>query len=683
MNQSKQILNQAFAAHRSGKINEAESLYMRLINSGFRHEAVLNNLSAIWADRGEYDKAIELLLTHDDADSNFQIQSTLSAVFKYKGELEQSIKHARVALALEPNLPDTWNNLGSSLRALGQWEDAILALNEAVAKQPRFALALYNLGNAYLEKRDLKSAIHYYDQALEADPNYASAHVNRGNCYRELRNFDEAEKSYQKAYELNDQLIETQFNLGVIYMEQSRFTDAISCFSKTITTDQYGIQSLPHMIGATQKICDWTYSQQLKEMAENAIKDDKYEEAPPFNLISISDDPNLVFRANKQYTDTYIKPPTALPPPKEEQNRLKIAYFSNDIHDHATGYLIAELFELHDTDRFDIILISYGPDSKTSEIRERVRASNIRFIEGSLWSNPRVIEFIRHENVQILIDLKGYTAGCRPQVMAARAAPIQIQYLGYPATMGCEFIDYFIGDEITLPEGIQQFFSEKLIRMPHCYQINDSQRKISAAATSRTEEGLPEDMFVFTSFNSTYKITQDLWNVWMAILKACDNSVLWMIGDNEWAQLNLIENAQEQGVDPRRIIFAKKKPQDEHLARLPLGDLALDTYPCCGHTTTSDALYAGLPVLTLLGNSFHSRVSASLLAAQGLNELITQSIGEYATNAVAIASSPEHMRSLKNKTLDAKKTGALFNTPAWVREFEHILIDTHRTHQAS
>ena len=679
MNQSKQILNQAFDAHRRGKLDEAESLYLKLIRSGFKHEAVLNNLSAIWTDRGEYDQAIDLLLSSADTESSAQIQSTLSAVFKYKGDLDQSIAHARKALSLNENLPDTWNNLGSSLRAIGQWEDAVLALNEAIARQPNFALALYNLGNAYLQRRDLRSAIHYYDQALEADPNYASAHVNRGNCYRELRNFPEAEKSYKKGYELNNRLIETQFNLGVIYMEQSKFTDAISCFSKTITSEEYGIQSLPHIIGATQKICDWTHSKQLKQMAERAVESSQYVEAPPFNLISITDDPKLLLKANELYTATHIKPPKSTTPKKVQQEKIKVAYFSNDIHDHATGYLVAELFELHDTKRFDISLISYGPDSKTSKIRERIRQSKINFVEASLWSDPQIIDWIKSEKIQILIDLKGYTSGCRPQVMAAKPAPIQIQYLGYPSTMGCEFIDYFIGDETTLPEGIDQYFSERLIRMKHCYQINDSKRIIANDIVTRTEENLPVDAFVFTSFNSTYKITEELWSVWMSILSACDNSVLWILGDNEWAKLNLHDKAQAFGVSPSRIIFADKKPQDQHLNRLPLGDLALDTYPCCGHTTTSDALYAGLPVLTLAGKSFHSRVSASLLKVQGLEQLITQSIGEYATTAVTLATSPELIRDIKKQTVCAKKKGALYDTPAWVAEFEEIMINLHQT----
>lgn len=679
MSKQKEILRKAFEAHRNGQLREAEKLYSDLISRGFQHEAVLNNLAAIWTDRGEYARALDLLLSSPDVGNSAQIESTLAAVYKYQGRLPESIFHAKRALKINANLPDTWNNLGSSLREVGQWDDAVLALNEAIARQSGFALALYNLGNAYLEKRDLKTAIHYYERALDADPNYASAHVNLGNCYRELRNYNEAEKFYLSGFELNPKLIETQFNLGIIYMEQQRYTDAISCFSKTITTDEYGVQSLPHIIGATQKICDWTYSKQLKQMAEAAVRSEKYLEAPPFNLIAISDDPEILLRANEQYTSSHIKPPTVSRSSAAAQAKIKIAYFSNDIHDHATGYLIAELFELHDFERFEITLVSYGPDAKNSDVRNRIKSSKIRFIEASLWSNPKIIEFIQSESIQVLIDLKGYTAGCRPQILAARPAPIQIQYLGYPATMGCEFIDYFIGDHITLPEGIDRYFAESLIRMSGCYQINDSKRRISDSPVSRAQEGLPEDAFVFTSFNSTYKITEDLWNVWMSILKVCDNAVLWMIGDNEWARINLVEHARNFGVGATRIVFAEKKPQDEHLARLRLGDLALDTYPCCGHTTTSDALYAGLPVLTLLGNSFHSRVSASLLAAQGLDELVTKSIGDYATTAVTIASSADVAQNLRNKARNAKKTGALFNTPAWVQEFEDHLTKIYES----
>ena len=679
MSKQKETLRQAFEAHRNGQLHEAEKLYANLISQGFQHESVLNNLSAIWTDRGEYARAIDLLLSAPEVSNSAQIQSTLAAVYKYQGDLTNSIRHAKCALEINANLPDTWNNLGSSLRAIGQWDDAVLALNEAIARQPKFALALYNLGNAYLEKRDLKTAIHYYDRALDADPSYASAHVNRGNCYRELRDYHEAEKSYVRGYDLNPDLIETQFNLGVIYMEQQRFTDAISCFSRTITTEEYGIQSLPHIIGATQKICDWTYSKQLKQMAETAVRSGAYQEAPPFNLIAIFDDPEILLRANEQYTVSHIKPPVVSKPEIALQAKIKIAYFSNDIHDHATGYLIAELFELHNFERFEITLVSYGPDAKNSDVRNRIKSSKVRFVEASLWSNPKIIEFLQSEAFQILIDLKGYTAGCRPQILAARPAPIQIQYLGYPATMGCEFIDYFFGDHITLPDGIDNHFSESLIRMSGCYQINDSKRRISGSPVTRAQEGLPEDAFVFTSFNSTYKITEDLWNVWMSILKVCDNAVLWMIGDNEWARINLLEHAQNLGISENRIIFAEKKPQDEHLARLRLGDLALDTYPCCGHTTTSDALYAGLPVLTLLGESFHSRVSASLLCAQGLEELVTKSIGDYATTAVTIASSEGAAQNLRKKAEDAKKTGVLFDTPVWVREFENHLITIYES----
>lgn len=672
----KQLLNQAFDAHKQGNIVLAEELYSRLITSSNPHESVFNNLAAIYIDKKLFDRAIQLLLSYPNHERSALISSSLAATYKYKADLEKAVVFAQRSLTLDPEQPDTWNNLGSSLRGLGQWDEAILALNEAAVRRPKFSLALYNLGNAYLEKRDLTNAIHYYNRAIDADEKYANAYVNRGNCYRELRHYTEAEADYIQAYQLDPSLIETQFNLGVIYMEENRFTDAISCFSKTLTTEQHGTQSLPHLIGATQKICDWKYHNVLKNMATSAILEERFTQCPAFNLISILDDPELIYRANIQYTSSYVNPP------KPDQGKLrfkrlplKLTYFSNDIHDHATGYLIAELFELHDKELFDVTLISYGPDVKTSRIRDRIKRSGVRFVEASMWSDPKIVEFIKQSETDILVDLKGYTAGCRPQVLAAKPAPIQIQYLGYPATMGAQFIDYFIGDHIASPASLDPYFSEKIVRLSSCYQINDTKRHISEETLTRADCGLPEDNVIFASFNSSYKITPELWAVWMSILKAVDNSILWLLADNEWAKLNLINEAEAQGIDRSRLIFGEKLSNADHLNRLKLADLALDTYPCCGHTTTSDALFAGLPVLTLRGNSFHSRVSASLLSAQGLDFLITDSLGGYATTAIALTASQATLHQIKNETIKAKKTGALFNTPAWVNEYENALIN--------
>ena len=672
----KQLLNQAFDAHKQGDSVLAEKLYSKLIASSIPHESVYNNLAAIYIDKGSFDRAIQLLLSYPDHERSALINSSLAATYKYKADLKNAVFFAQRSLTLDPEQPDTWNNLGSSLRGLGQWDEAILALNEATARRPKFSLALYNLGNAYLEKRDLTNAIHYYNRAIDADEKYANAYVNRGNCYRELRNYKEAEADYIQGYQLDPRLIETQFNLGVIYMEENRFTDAISCFSKTLTTEQHGTQSLPHLIGATQKICDWKHHKTLKHMATGAVNEERFTQCPAFNLISILDDPELIYKANVQYTSSYINPPKLAKGKLGFQGLpIKLTYFSNDIHDHATGYLIAELFELHDKQLFDVTLISYGPDVKTSQIRDRIKSSGVHFIEASMWSDPKIIEFIKQSKSDILIDLKGYTAGCRPQVLAARSAPVQIQYLGYPATMGAEFVDYFIGDHVASPPAIAPYFSEKIVRLPGCYQINDTKRHISEDTLTRADCGLPDDAVIFASFNSSYKITPELWAVWMSILKAVDNSVLWLLADNEWAKLNLMSEAENHDVAPSRLIFGEKLSNADHLNRLKLADLALDTYPCCGHTTTSDALFAGLPVLTLRGKSFHSRVSASLLTVQGLDFLITDSLGGYATTAIALTASQATLKEIKNETIKAKKTGALFNTPLWVKEYENALIN--------
>ena len=673
---SKQVLSQAFEAHKKNDIDTAKHLYEKLLESGFHHDSVINNLAAIYTENGQFDLAISILNSSEKINSSALLQSGLAAAYKLSGDLEKSIEHATMSLEIDPDQPDTWNNLGSSLRNVGRWDEAILALNEASARRPNFSLALFNLGNAYLEKRDLITAIHYYNRAIDANPEYANAYVNLGNCYRELRDYSKAEDAYNKAFSLDGALFETQFNIGIICIEQNRFTDAIHYFSNTLISEKFRSQTIPHLIGATQKIGEWNHTDLLIDLAVKAIREGSFIQCPPFNLISLVDDPELMFAANKLYTQTYIKPPEITPPSRLVQSRkIKLAYFSNDIHDHATGYLIAELFELHNFDLFEIALISYGPNTKKSTIRERIINSNVFFVEASLWSDPQIIDWISSNEIQILIDLKGYTSGCRPQVLAQRPAPIQIQYLGYPSTMGAEFIDYFIGDHETLPVGIEKYFSEQLIRLPGCYQVNDSKREISKHVYTREEFGLPENAVVFASFNSSYKITKEMWQIWMSILAACPNSVLWLLADNEWISQNLVSNAINLGIDERRLVFAEKLSNPEHLSRLSLADLCLDTYPCCGHTTTSDALFAGLPVITLEGRSFHSRVSASLLKAQGLDHLVTKTIGEYATTAVTYASNQETLDTLKQECIHAKTNGVLYNTPLWVRNFENALIE--------
>ena len=675
-----QLVKSAFSAHRTGDIEFAERQYLELIDSGFKHEAVINNLSAIWSERGEHVRAITLLESFENKDKSAPILATLAGVYKFLDENQKATEAAKKSLDIDPNQPDTWNILGSTLRSLGRWDEAVEALKTGIKYRPRFTLALYNLANAFLEIRDLETAVDFYKQAIESNPNYANAYVNLGNCYRELNQLDDACSAYKRAHELNPSLLETQFNLGVISMERAQYTEAIEYLSKTLPTQEFGTQSLPHLIGATQKICDWTYSQTLKTLAIDAVSNETYKESPPFNLIAIIDEPDILFRANQQYTKSHINPPRSKSRATSHNGPIKIAYFSCDFHNHATSYLVAELFELHDRQKFDVFLISYGQDAAHSSMRKRIRNSSATFVDAKAWSDREISRYISEQQIDILVDLKGYTAGCRPQVLAERPAPIQLQYLGYPSTMGAEFIDYFIGDHVTNPVELDQFFSETVLRVPGCYQINDSKRHMSNAEITRADVGLPEDDIVFASFNSTYKITPQMWSIWMSILKATPGSVLWLIDDNEWAQINLQRAALELGVEPDRLIFAKKMEQEEHLKRLTLADIALDTFPCCGHTTTSDALFSGLPVITMLGKTFHSRVSASLLTTQNLENLITHSLGEYAAQAINLSSSRETINDLKRQVLNAKKEGALFNTPLWVKNFELLLVEIHEKH---
>ena len=670
-----QQLNHAIDLHRNGNVAKAGPIYAELIQKGANHPAPYNNLAAILIDQGDIEAGINILQDAPMLETSALLSATLGSAFRMSGQNEKAILYLKKAVALDPSLHESWNSLGSTLRAHGHWNEAVEALKRAITIKPHFTLALYNLANAYLESRDLNEAISYYKQSIESDPGYVNNFVNLGNAYRELRMFLEAENCYKQALELDPNLLETTFNLGVVLFERQQFPAAIECFSKTITDEVLGVQTLPHLIGATQKIAEWKYSNILKTLAEEAIRNEQYRDCPPFNLISILDDPELILKANQQYTSSHIQPkiqPSQMLKNDYSEERIQIAYLSNDFHDHATSYLIAGLFELHDKSTFEITILSFGPDDPNSLMRNRIKQSGCHFIDISMWNNEKVIEWIRNNQVRVLIDLKGYTAGCRPQILANKPAPVQIQYLGYPSTMGAEFIDYFIGDDVSTPPSLDSFFSEKIIRVPNCYQVNDYKR-IIGSAPSRESEGLPSDGFVFASFNSIYKITPEIWTIWMSILKSCPTSVLWLLEDNEWGKLNLLDNARSLGIEANRIIWGKRKKYYNHLTRLQLADLALDTFPCNGHTTTSDALFAGVPVLTLIGKSFHSRVSASLLSAAGLQQLITPTIGSYALTAVNIAANKAVHSELLERLKIAKNQSPLFSTKEWTTNFESEL----------
>jgi predicted O-linked N-acetylglucosamine transferase (SPINDLY family) len=362
--------------------------------------------------------------------------------------------------------------------------------------------------------------------------------------------------------------------------------------------------------------------------------------------------------------------------PRTKSNQIAIGYFSADFHNHATAYLMAELFESHSRGRFRFIAYSFGPDTK-DQMRERIKSSFDEFHDVRFMSDKQVAELSRSASIDIAIDLKGFTQDSRPGIFASRAAPLQVNFLGYPGTMGADCYDYLIADHTLIPDKHQSGYVEKIVYLPHSYQPNDRQRKIADKLFTRKELGLPEDAFVFCCFNNNYKITPPVFDTWMELLRVVEKSVLWLFEDNKFCSENLRREARQRGIDPHRLVFAKMLPLAEHLARHRCADLFLDTLPYNAHTTASDALWAGLPLLTQIGETFAGRVAASLLNAAGLPELITTSAREYERTAIELAQNPARLVSIKQKLWDSRLNMPLFDSELYAKHLEAAYAAMH------
>jgi len=402
----------------------------------------------------------------------------------------------------------------------------------------------------------------------------------------------------------------------------------------------------------------------------------------PFTLIRCSDDPAL----HLQCASAFIADKVGVPRPPlwtgagRLHERIRIAYLSADFHRHATAYLTAELFELHDRARFEVIGIAFDRDDG-SDIRCRLVQAFDRFHDVRARDDREIATLLHVLETDIAVDLKGYTQDSRPEVFSYRPAPIQVNYLGYPGTMGADFIDYIIGDALVTPLDQQVFYREKIVQLPDAYQVNDRKRRIAERTPCRSEVGLPKDGFVFCCFNNSYKITPPLFDIWMRLLTDIPASVLWLLRDNVAAESNLCREAQTRGVGPERLIFAGRASVEDHLARHRLADLFLDTLPYNAHTTASDALWAGLPVLTCQGEAFAARVAATLLHAVGLPELVTHSLEEYEAQARRLAGDPTLLRAVREKLMANRQTHALFDTDRFCRHIEAAYLRMWELHQ--
>jgi predicted O-linked N-acetylglucosamine transferase (SPINDLY family) len=596
--------------------------------------------------------------------------------------LEMAELYLKQALNLEPNNPHSLRLLGVVAAQRADYEKAIEFFSAAIQIAPEIAVAYSNLGNVYVRLRQFDQALRAYEQAAGLDPHDAEIWSNAGIVFFELKRFEESIDFYDKALAIEPNYAEALCNKGNALNELKRYGEAIACYEKALSINP-NIDWAPGVwMHLKLKVSSWgSLEDNLQVLLAKITAGEKV--CNPFPLLAMSDDPMFHRQASAIFAHYQYPANPALGniPKRSKGKKIRIGYFSADFHNHATGYLLAELIELHDKNQFELIGISFGP-SQSDEMRVRLEKSFDQFIDTSAMSDMEIAQLSRKLKIDIAIDLKGFTQNCRTGIFAYRAAPIQVNYLGYPGTMNADYMDYLIADKTLISQELQQAYSEKIAYLPNSYQANDRKRVISDKVFTKAELGLPEQGFVFCSFNNNFKILPAIFGGWMRILRAVEGSVLWLYEDNETAAHHLRQEAEKHGVNPSRLIFAKGMSLAEHLARHRLADLFLDAFPCNAHTTASDALWAGLPVLTLMGNSFASRVAASLLNAIGLPELITRTPQAYEALAIELASNPEKLRNLKQKLASNRLTTSLFDTPQFTKDLERIYAHMYERYQS-
>jgi protein O-GlcNAc transferase len=640
---------QGLALHQQGRLDEAEAHYGFVLGTQPAHFGALHLTGLVHYQRGNFAAAADWI--------------------------------AR-AIAVNPDAAEPHSNLGLALLELKRPEEALASHERALKLKPDVPASLNNRGNALLALNRPVEALADYDRALKWQPNFALAHNNRGNTLRALGRYEEALVAYNNALQFAPDFPDALNNRGRTLRELKRFDEAAQSFARLLAVAPRQPYAPGMLLTSRLDHCDWTNYEASSAAIAAAIEHGERADVP-FSFFSHSLSPKAQLDCARLFVAAEypvgVAPLATTAPARRE--RIRLAYVSGDFHEHATAYLMAELIERHDRNRFEVTAISYGPDDM-SPMRTRLTAGFDRFVDVRAMSDRAAAELIRDSGIDIAVDLKGYTAGNRFGIFAFRGAPLQVAYLGFPATTGATFIDYLIADGRVVPPGAEAFYSEKIVRLPDSYQVNDRKRHIADHAPSRHDAGLPEPGFVFCSFNNSYKIQPAVFDVWMSLLRTVEGSVLWLLDDNAAAGAHLKAAAESRGISSSRLVFAPRLPLDQHLARHRLADLFLDTFPVNAHTTASDALWAGLPLVTLQGETFTSRVASSVLAAAGLPELVTRTLPDYQALALKLAREPLVLAGLKTR-LEGNRLGTpLFDTDRFRGNIESAYVTMYERSQS-
>ena len=639
---SEALMQNARRAHQLGNFAEAAQLYAQILRANSKDFSALYALAMVHYDRGAFEDARRLLAE---------------------------------AIRLNPRSVEALFAHGLVLQRLNRQGQALTAFEQVLAMEPGRADAVLCRSNALLALHRYREAIEGYDSYLKLDPRSGEAWHNRGVALSELRRFEEAVTSFSEAVAIRPDSAQSWHNRGNARNELKQYEDAARDHAEALAVDPDLPYARGHLLLAKLAICDWDGLDEERKRVLQATQAGRGA-IVPFGNLMVSSSPADQMRCARRWVSRFGGAHQRLwSGERYRHDRLRVAYISADFRQHPVAILLAGLFEHQDRARFETFGVSFGPDDG-SEIRRRIAGGVEHFIDARGQSDFQIASLLREREIDIAIDLMGATADCRPDIFAFRPAPAHVSYLGFPGTMGADFIDYILADRVVIPEDEKPFYAEKVIYLPETYLPSDDKRRIAEVVPARTAMGLPENGFVFCSFNNTYKFTREMFAVWVRILGAVAGSVLWLPECDVGAQRNLKRFTEAGGINPARLIFAPFVDSGaDHLARLRLADLFLDTLPCNAHTTASDALWAGLPVLTCRGTTFAGRVASSLLSALDMPELICDSVEAYERTAVQFARDPAGFARLRTKLAEHRGSKPLFDTARLTRNLEAAVAE--------
>ena len=630
------LFNKAKKLHISGKIKDALIIYSKLLKNNSNNSNLLFLLATAYVQMKDYKKGKEFINKSIKLNSNFpESYNGRGIIFAENGDYLNAIKDYDKALSLRHDYFDANLNKAIALKDISKFNEAIKYYEICIKLRPNDSKIYSNLGNLYLKLKKYNAAQKSYTQAIKLNQNFAEAYVNRGDLLNyQLQQFEKAIKDYDGALKINknlDHIKGKKLHAKMFLNDWKNYNDELEIIKNDIKNQKKTIYPFAHMALIDDP-------GQQKAITELDLKD--------IDLIQSTDTINL------------------------NNDKIIIGYFSAEFHNHPVMHLMLDVFKNHDKSEFRVYAFSIGP---TKDLwTEKVKGYFDEFIDVSNMSDDEIKLLSKKLKLDIAINLTGHTMNARNSIFFNRVAPKQVNYLGYPGTMGSKCFDYIIADKIVIPEENKKYFSEKVIYLPNCYQANQEKIEISNDKLNKKDFGLPQDKFIFGCFNNSYKITPLIFKSWMKILKKCESSVLWLLQENELGRKNLLREAEVGGVKKERIIFAEKVIVKKHLKRLELIDLFLDTFPYNAHTTASEAIRAGVPILTLKGKSFPSRVASSILINVGLENLIVSNLDDYETKAISLAKNHKEIESLKNHLAQEKNLSKLFDSKIFTVDLEKI-----------